>query len=294
MPGIFLEHQDDAVIYVTEACNSNCVMCPMSLASRKRGSKLSISDWNSIPGIIPKDVAHITITGGEPFLEHQQLAQFLQLATLQYSRSEILILTNGRALSIDSIFDEIAPYISNNICFAVPIHSSDSILHDTISQTDGSFLQTIRGLEKLKATNAKVEIRIVGHQYNISHISDTIKYLSNSGLRIDIINIIAMEMTGCAAANRDKLWVDYDRLCESALPGIRYAILHGINIGLYNFPFCMVPKELWPVVKDSITSYKIRFDNQCTNCRMRNICGGLFYSTYELGLCHVKPIEVLK
>ena len=38
MPGLMID-TDDVCLFVTEKCNSNCVMCPMSLASRMEVSK---------------------------------------------------------------------------------------------------------------------------------------------------------------------------------------------------------------------------------------------------------------
>ena len=37
-----------------------------------------------------------------------------------------------------------------------------------------------------------------------------------NGAKIQVINLIAMEMMGCAAANRNSLWVDYDKLVGAA------------------------------------------------------------------------------
>ena len=57
MPGIFLE-PDDLCVYVTEACNSNCVMCPMSLASRRRGLTMAPEQWSALKEIDPQAVFH--------------------------------------------------------------------------------------------------------------------------------------------------------------------------------------------------------------------------------------------
>lgn len=290
MPGILYD-EDDACVYVTEACNSNCIMCPMSLASRRRGKRMTAEEWRDIPALIPADTAHITVTGGEPFLETQHCIEFIQSARERFPETEILILTNGRALSLDSVFNEIAPYLTERICFAIPIHGDTAERHDGITQSPGSFRQSMAALRKLKGTCAKIEIRIVGHQLNLPYISDIYRMLADSDLRITTIHLLAMEMTGCAAAGRDRLWVDYDVLCKAAEPGIRYAVKKGINVGLYNFPLCMIPKELWPIAKESITPYKVRYDPKCEACRVKPVCGGMFYSTFELGLCKVKPIE---
>lgn len=290
MPGLLIDN-DDVCFYVTEKCNSNCMMCPMSLDSRKRGSQMSEDEWEHFEEKIPESVSHITITGGEPFLCYEKLFPVLEKINRLYPDTDVLILTNGRALAVPVIWETLKQYITDRYCFAIPIHGPEESLHDRITGAPGSFRQSIQALHLLSTTLARIEIRIVGHQINCKRISETYRMLCSLNARIDIINLIAMEMTGCAARNRDILWIDYDQLCIIAEDGIRYAMNHGINIGLYNFPLCQVPERLWPLVKASITPSKIRFMDECDGCVQRNACGGMFYSTRLLGLCSVRPFE---
>ena len=288
MPGIIVD-EDDICLYITEKCNSNCIMCPMSLDSRKRGESFSLNDWDHFDEIIPYTPNHITITGGEPFLYYQKLIPLLGTINQLYPNTEILILTNGRALALQEVMEKLEPLITNQYRFAIPIHGPNETIHDRISASPGSFRQAIIALRNLSKTNATIEVRIVGHKLNIESINQTYGMLCDLGVRIDVINLIAMEMTGCAARNREHLWIDYSILCQEAKEGIKTALLHGINVGLYNFPLCQVPEGLWPMTKNSITPSKIRYCTECENCSKRDACGGLFYSTYELGLVTVKP-----
>ena len=290
MPGIIKE-SDGVTLFVTEKCNSNCIMCPMSLASRKRGLSVSQNEWSEMVEQIPSDVMHITITGGEPFLEYAYLLPVMDQINKKFPFAEVLVLTNGRALSVQKLFDHLRSLVTEQYCFAIPIHASNPDLHDRITQTPGSFRQAIKGIRNLSAIGARIEVRIVGHRQNLDDLNNAFHMLVDTGAKIQVINLIAMEMMGCAAANRDSLWVDYDKLAESAEEGIRYAMLHGVDVGLYNFPLCKLPTQMWPLARLSITPSKIRFYDECKECREYHACGGLFYSTYELNLCHVRPIE---
>lgn len=58
MPGLMIE-ADDVCLFVTEKCNSNCVMCPMSLASRKRGLSIPEGDWEDIVNLMPESTIHM-------------------------------------------------------------------------------------------------------------------------------------------------------------------------------------------------------------------------------------------
>ena len=288
MPGLIIEN-DDICFYVTEKCNSNCIMCPMSLDSRKRGGQMSLEEWEHFEKLLPTDVSHFTITGGEPFLYYEKLLPVLKKINLLYPNTDVLILTNGRALALEEIMHVLTPVITDRYCFAIPIHGANEKTHDSITMASGSFNQSIIALRNLSGTDARIEVRIVGHKKNLEQINDIFRLLCEVKARIDIINLVAMEMTGCAARNRSELWVDYDVLCRKADEGIRYAINHGINVGLYNFPLCQVPENFWPIVKHSITSSKIRYSEGCKQCIRQDACGGMFYSTYLLNLCSVKP-----
>ena len=290
MPGLIIE-PDDVCLYVTEKCNSNCIMCPMSIHARQRGNSIDNEYLINFEDIPYDDTAHFTITGGEPFLEYQKTIYAMSQINQKYPNAEILVLTNGRALAIDKIFELIKPEITDRYCFAVPIHASSYVLHDRITNSAGSFNQTIRGLMNLSESEARIEIRIVGNKLNIHDIVKTYKMLATACFRVDLINLIAMEMTGCAAANRKALWVDYGELALKAEKGIQFAMMHGIDVGLYNFPLCTIPERLWPLAKTSINPSKIRFYEVCNTCAVREACGGLFYSTYELNYCPVTPIK---
>lgn len=61
----------------------------------------------------------------------------------QHAQIPVQILTNGRALSLPSIQKAIAQLITSRYRFAIPIHAGNAALHDNITQTPGSFEQTM-------------------------------------------------------------------------------------------------------------------------------------------------------
>ena len=283
--------EDDLVFFMTEKCNSNCIMCPMSLDSRKRGIVFTDEEWNYALTTLEDNVNHITITGGEPFLDFKHLVSLLDFIKDRYPNVPILVLTNGRALSIHSVWLTILPFIKNHMRFAIPIHGPAPVLHDAITQTKGSFEQTIEGLKNLGHSGAEIEIRIVTSKINKEYLSDICYMLAQSDLRIDRVNLVAMEMHGCAASNREILWADYNELYSAAAKGIQRLVLTGIDVGLYNFPLCSIPKNVWGLAKESISTEKIRYPLVCDECIMKNACCGLFSSTMSLKLYNPKPIH---
>ena len=183
------------------------------------------------------------------------------------------------------------PLLTSRLRFAIPVHAGSAALHDAITQSTGSFEQTLRGLEFLSSSPAQIEIRIVGHRKNVEHLDELCDMLLRSGLRINVVNFIAMEMNGSAAHNRDGLWVDYRTFFDAAKPLIHRFVHAGIDVGLYDFPLCAVDRAYWPITKKSITAWKVRYPGVCEACDEKNACGGLFRSTFLLGLFPVSPIH---
>ena len=57
-----IEENDDLTVFMTESCNSNCVMCPMSRDSRKRGNHCSDEAWAEALAVLHKRrYRHISI-----------------------------------------------------------------------------------------------------------------------------------------------------------------------------------------------------------------------------------------
>ena len=82
--------EHEILFYVTEACNSNCIMCPMSADSRKRGKiGLEKDEWECFledvnKGIIDlHEVENVCITGGEPLLKWKMVIDILSFISWQ-------------------------------------------------------------------------------------------------------------------------------------------------------------------------------------------------------------------
>ena len=101
----------DFVFMMTEKCNSNCTMCPMSEGARRRGRAFSDSEIDEMLQKITDETEHIDITGGEPFLQHEQLFHVMCELNEKHPYIPVQILTNGRALFLPSIQAQIKPLL---------------------------------------------------------------------------------------------------------------------------------------------------------------------------------------
>lgn len=135
-----IEENDDLTVFMTESCNSNCVMCPMSRDSRKRGNHCSDEAWAEALAVLHKRrYRHISITGGEPFLMAERLLSLMCTLRDTQADTPVLLLTNGRALCLPQIQAQLKELLDVHDRFGIPIHGSNAALHDAITQSPGSF-----------------------------------------------------------------------------------------------------------------------------------------------------------
>lgn len=278
-------------VMMTEACNSCCIMCPMSPGARQRGYSLSEAELSEVEALLTPTLRHIDITGGEPFLQWGMVIQLMQMINVRCPAASVLVLTNGRALALPQIQAALRPVITTHYQFAVPVHADQEALHDRITQAPGSFRETMDGLRFLSGTCASIEIRIVGSLLNADRIPALADRLLKEKLRIHTVNLIAMEMHGSAAFNREQLWIDYDKLFALAQPGLVKLMMNGVNTALYDFPLCCVPRGYWALAQRSISEWKVCYPAGCAGCTQQAACGGLFDATARLNLCQVKPFK---
>ena len=292
--GKLSEYYDDTSIdnyfFVTGKCNSNCIMCPSPDASRRDAKGRNIDNLIEIAKHIPEDAAHLTITGGEPFMAGNEILRFIEFLKDKFRRTEFLFLTNGRIFAVDSYVQRFTDVRPNNCIVAIPIHGSNHVLHDSITQAENSFKQTIYGIRNLLKNDISVELRIVVSRLNADDISNIAALIVRDMPSVDYVSIMAMEMTGSARVNRDKVWISYTRAAISIEKAVYTLIKSGIYVKLYNFPLCAVRKEFWPLCEKSISPDKVRYADSCDKCKLKAGCGGVFAGTISMVKDELKAI----
>lgn len=281
----------DNAILITNQCNSNCVMCPTAESIRQRETNYSADNLIEIIRHFPQDAPHITITGGEPFLLKKDIFKVFNYLKTNFDYSEYLLLTNGRAFCSKEYANLFAENAPTNIILGIPVHGHNSEIHDSITQAKDSFNQTIAGIKNLIARGADIELRIVVSKMNADDLTLISDLIISELKGIMCVKIIGLEMTGNAARNRDVVWIDYPTAFEKSKECIDNLIKAGIDVGIYNFPLCAVDKKYWNICEKSISDYKIRYTDDCNNCKVKDACGGIFSGTIRLANASVKPVR---
>ena len=84
--------------------------------------------------------------------------------------------------------------------------------------------------------------------------------------------------------------IDFDKVNKYLYESCLTIIEEGIIVNLYNFPLCNIDERLYSIAHKSISDYKVRFKEECENCKVKKNCGGFFNSTINVKEINVKPI----
>jgi sulfatase maturation enzyme AslB (radical SAM superfamily) len=241
-------------------CNNKCLHCSI----REKDS--SKTDLNFILSSLKEKLEeNLALYGGDPTLR-SDLPEIIRAARLDGYR-RIKLLTNGRAFSDIQFLDQIMKAGCN--LFEITLWGSNPSLHDYLTQTSGSFWDTIRGLENLAglADDRFVCIRVPACKENHSDLENCV----TTALSFNVNRII--------------LSFQDDRLSfQQVLPHIKNAI----NISIFNrvwimtegVPFCIMPgleQHIGEILAGLNTIYSKTFQhhNSCMQCIYKDICPGL-------------------
>ena len=161
---------------LTNRCNLSCIHCYADCGREGNETKetLSLSLWRKIIMDASKlSCKRLTFIGGEPFLESGTLLSLSRLASELEGIGFVEIFTNG-TLFRESLLNEL---ISTGAGFALSIYSQDSSIHDTVTQSVGSFEKTMKTLDFLASRRVPLRIAVIALRENEEHVEDTVASL---------------------------------------------------------------------------------------------------------------------
>jgi His-Xaa-Ser system radical SAM maturase HxsC len=269
-------------LFVTERCNSRCLMC--SQPPRQTDDSAYLYEARKVIELADPETKTLGITGGEPTLLGNDLLSLLSLCRDLLPRTSIHLLTNGRLFQDRDFVDEIAALNHQNLICGIPLYSDIDQEHDEIVQAEGAFDQTILGVLNLARHHIAVELRTVIHQTNALHLLQLSEFIYRNLPFASHLAFMAMEPTGLALANIEKLWIDPFEYSTVLSEAVQYFVARGMSVSIYNHQLCTLPSAVWPFCRQSISDWKATYLPSCHECAGKEICGGLFdsaISTYH-------------
>lgn len=276
------------VLFVTERCNSRCVMCSQPPRDINDGYLVG-EILEAIPMMAP-ETPQLCITGGEPTLYFDGLVSIVRAVKEHLPSTALHMLSNGRLFSQRAYAKAVASLEHPDFMIGIPLYSDEPSRHDYVVQSKGAFDETIFGLLNLARYRQKVEIRFVIHRETLPRMVETATFIARNLPFASHIALMGLEPTGFARTNLEALWVDpwdYRSQLQETVEILQRA---GLRSSIYNLQLCLLPQALWPVAMQSISDWKNIYLETCDGCSIKPRCSGFFSSNRSTHSRHLRPV----
>ena len=293
---LYRPDSDDNVLFATERCNSNCMMCSQPPRDRDDTDALLQRNLELIT-LVDFPPRRLVITGGEPTLLGERLFTLIAALRDKFPKTYLHMLTNGRMFAWPSYTAGLAGIRHPDSMLGIPLYSDDPAIHDYTVQARGAFDQTILGLHQLARFGLRVEIRVVLHAVTTPRLAELAEYIYRNLTFAEHVALMGLENIGYAPRNMGQLWidpVDYQDQLETA---VEILSTRGMRVSIYNHQLCVLRKSLWKFARRSISDWKNIYLDACSGCGVRDQCGGFFQWATKLHSAHIhamRPNEKLQ
>lgn len=262
-------------LFVTERCNSNCLMCSQPPKNKDDISRLNNINRKLIP-LIPKDCHELGISGGEPTLMGEHFFETLEALKVNLPDTEIHVLSNGRTFSRIAMAERLGKIEYSRLMIGIPLYSDFYQSHDYIVQAKDAFNQTVIGIHNLARFNQRIEIRVVLHKLSIPRLTKLARYIYKNFPFAEHVTFMGLEYVGYTPYNIDKLWIDPADYINELGEAVEFLAGQGMRVSIYNSQLCVLPENLWEFSRKSISDWKNSYLPECSKCSKLEQCGGLF------------------
>jgi radical SAM superfamily enzyme YgiQ (UPF0313 family)/MoaA/NifB/PqqE/SkfB family radical SAM enzyme len=274
-------------------CNNNCLFCVIA-DLRKEGNRTT-EELKKALKESRSDCDSVNFTGGEATIRPDIIELISYAKGLGYSK--IQIQTNGRMLADKIFLTKLVKAGATD--FGPSLHGHTAKLHDMLTNSDGSFYQTIKAIKNIKELGLHVSTNTVIVKQNYHYLPDIARLLSK--LNVDQAQFSFVHILGNARLNLEST---VPRLSET-LPFVHKAVDTCINAKIRctteAIPFCMMDGREKYISECKDVKYEVSYRNyqeknsleirrkkhkskfkQCKECIYDNICEGTWKEYYDL------------
>lgn len=177
-----------AWLEITDRCNQRCLHCYGSFSPDKGGKvakPLYHTEWEGvILSLAEVGCRQIQFIGGEPFRYRGGTKTQTVLDLVEFAREKdfsfIEIFANGTLISAEAI----KRIKDLEVSIALSIYSSNAAVHDSITQTTGSYRKTLTAINMLREASIPVRAAIIAMKQNEDTIEQTLEMAQNLGLNV--------------------------------------------------------------------------------------------------------------
>jgi MoaA/NifB/PqqE/SkfB family radical SAM enzyme len=281
-------------IHLTDLCNEKCIFCVVGIPERKSDSIVPAKVRSTIVKNMGGGWDAVNLHGGEPTI-HPGFLDVLSLIQ-ECGYPEVHLQTNGRRLA-DPGFVKTLRERNVNL-FIVSMHGMDSATHEGLTRASGGFVQTVKGLENVKAAGGWLRTNTVVTRQNITSLPDMMDWLIDMG--VDHINISNLHPVETAYLHFELVTPMVEETRVWVPRAVERAAARNVTVTLEGFPMCIVPgcepyhlgrregRIGMEIRGEWINDYDLFMDRscrvkgeQCMTCGLNQVCGGVYKEYVE-------------
>jgi His-Xaa-Ser system radical SAM maturase HxsC len=278
-------------LFTTDRCNSYCLMCsqpPKPVDDSKR-----IREHLRLIELIHSSTRELGITGGEPTLLKGDLLRVIERCKALLPTTALHILSNGRLFYYGTYACDLAAIEHPDLMIGIPLYSDIDSEHDYVVQAAGAFDQTMVGLQNLGRYGVRVELRVVLHRHTYQRLPRLAEFIYYNLPFASHVALMGLETIGFAVPNLAELWIDPADYSSELREAVELLAYRGMSVSVYNHQLCVVPREIWPYCRKSISDWKNDYLRTCDECAVKESCGGFFTSSLRRRhSSFIHPIQV--
>src|SRR5690606_26581498 len=170
--------------------------------------------------------------------------------------AEIHCLTNGRSFAWNNMAAKLGVLDYNRLTLGIPLYSDYYQQHDYIVQDKDAFNQMVQGLYNLAKYGQRIEIMIVLQKQSIPRLTKLAQFIYRNLPFVEHVAFMGLEYQGYTPHSIDHLWIDPVYYMDQLREAVEYLSLMRIPVSIYNTQLCLLPKDLWPYSRKSISDWK--------------------------------------
>lgn len=277
----------DNVIVATEACNHKCIMCPQPMEKDiPHRHTLNLK----LISLMDKNTRRLCITGGEPSLIGEKLAELVDAVKRFTPKASLDILSNGTMFADRNVALKLALSMHEDLQIDIPLFSDIPSIHNEIVGAK-TFYKTIDGIYNLALFHQQIGIRIVLHKLTYRRLPQMAEYIYRNFPFVAQVAFMGMETNASAEENIEKLWIDPYDYNKELKDAVLKLYRRGIRVLIYNAQLCVLDEEIRRFAVRSISGWKNIFLDECENCALRDRCCGLFESNRKWHSEHIHRLN---
>ncbi|WP_320052087.1 radical SAM/SPASM domain-containing protein [uncultured Acetobacteroides sp.] len=192
------------------ACNLRCVYCYNTWKRPEGDAPFRYSHRQAVKTLKEiyrqADITQLSITGGEPLL-NEYVAELILTAKLKGSKVSIISNGNGVKDGDYTLYRDLDVDL-----FLMPLHAASSSIHDSMTQVEGSWQRSLSSITSCAEMGFYVVPVVVLTRLNAPQIEETLRFISNLGLKRIMVNRYNI---GGAGINHQSLSLGHDELRQA-------------------------------------------------------------------------------